>query len=73
MELAIRPTKKNGKKIWRFKYYGLDGQVKFISDKTKSAVEFLAKEKIKEIGLTKTSSAQIFLSEAWIDFCQHLA
>ena len=35
MELAIRPTKKNGKKIWRFRYYGLDGQVKFLSDKTR--------------------------------------
>jgi integrase len=72
MELAIRPTKKNGKKIWRFRYYGLDGQVKFLSDKSKSALEVLAKEKINEIGLTKTSSSQIFLSEAWIDFCQHL-
>ena len=72
MELAIKDTVKRGKRIWRFRYYGLDGQVKFISGKTKSAVELLAKEMVEEIGLTKTSSAQIFLSEAWIDFCQHL-
>ena len=72
MELAIKDTVKRGKRIWRFRYYGLDGQVKFISGKTKSAVELLAKEMVEEIGLTKTSSSQIFLSEAWIDFCQHL-
>ena len=71
MELVIKDTVKRGKRIWRFRYYGLDGQVKFISGKTKSAVELLAKEMVEEIGLTKTSSAQIFLSEAWIDFCQH--
>ena len=71
MELAIKDTVKKGKRIWRFRYYGLDGQVKFISGKTKSAVELLAKEMVEEIGLTKTSSSQIFLSEAWIDFCQH--
>jgi len=71
MELAIKDTVKNGKKIWRWRYFGLDGQVKFISAKTKSAVEVLAKEKVKEIGLEKTSSSQIFLREANIDFCQH--
>ena len=46
MELAIKDTVKRGKRIWRFRYYGLDGQVKFLTDKSKSALEVLAKEKV---------------------------
>ena len=33
MELNIKPTTKNGKRVWRYSYFGLDGKVKFISNK----------------------------------------
>ena len=39
---------------------GVDGKPKFITGKTKSVVEVLAKKKVDEIGLEKTSSSQIF-------------
>ena len=71
MELNIKPTTKNGKKVWRYSYFGLDGKVKFISNKSKSVVETLAKEKVNDVGIYKTSSSQIFLSEANISFMQH--
>ncbi len=71
MELNLRKTKKDGKKIYRYSYFGLDGKVKFISNKSKSVVETLAKEKVNDVGIYKTSSSQIFLSEANISFMQH--
>ena len=71
MELQIKPTVKNGKRIYRFSYFGLDGKVKFISSKNKSVVEILAKEKIKDVGIFKTSASQIFLSEAYDSFIKH--
>ena len=71
MELNIKPTTKNGKRVWRYSYFGLDGKVKFISNKNKSVVETLAKEKVNDVGIYKTSSSQIFLSEANISFMQH--
>ena len=71
MELQIRPVQKNGKRIWRYSYWGIDGKVKFISHKNKSVLESLAKEKVTEVGVFKTSSSQVFLSEANIAFMQH--
>ena len=71
MELNIKPTTKNGKRVWRYSYFGLDGKVKFISNKSKSVVETLAKKKVNDVGIYKTSSSQIFLSEANISFMQH--
>ena len=69
MSLSIRSVNKrvNGKtkRLWRWAYFGVDGKPKFITGKTKSVVEVLAKKKVDEIGLEKTSSSQIFLSEAW--------
>ena len=49
MELQIRPVQKNGKRIWRYSYWGIDGKVKFISHKNKSVLESLAKEKVTEV------------------------
>lgn len=72
MELAIKSTKKRGKRIFRYSYFGLDGKVKFLSHKNKSVLESLAKEKVKEVGLEKTSSSQIFLSEAWQQYYKSL-
>jgi len=71
MELNIKPTTKNGKRVWRYSYFGLDGKVKFISNKSKSVVETLAKKKVNDVGIYKTSSSQIFLSEANTSFMQH--
>ena len=71
MELNIKPTTKNGKRVWRYSYFGLDGKVKFISNKSKSVVETLATKKVNADGIYKTSSSQIFLSEANISFMQH--
>ena len=48
MELAIKSTKKRGKRIFRYSYFGLDGKVKFLSHKNKSVLESLAKEKVLE-------------------------
>ena len=72
MELNLRRTKKDGKKIFRYAYFGLDGRVKYISNKSKSALEILARKKIQEIGVLKTSSSQIFLHEAWQQLHQNL-
>jgi hypothetical protein len=72
MELNLRKTKKDGKKIFRYAYFGLDGRVKYISNKSKSALEILARKKVQEIGVLKTSSSQIFLHEAWQQLHQNL-
>ena len=76
MSLAIRSVNKkvNGKtkRMWRWSYFGYDGKPKFITGKTKSVVEVLAKKKVEEIGLEKTSSSQIFLSEAWQQYYKSL-
>ena len=71
MELDINPVQKNGKRKWRFSYWGVDGKVKYITNDSKSVVENLAKNKMTEVGLFKTSSSQVFLSEANISFMQH--
>jgi integrase len=76
MSLSIRSVSKkvNGKtkRLWRWAYFGVDGKPKFITGKTKSVVEVLAKKKVDEIGLEKTSSSQIFLSEAWQQYYRSL-
>ena len=76
MSSSIRSVSKkvNGKtkRLWRWAYFGVDGKPKFITGKTKSVVEVLAKKKVDEIGLEKTSSSQIFLSEAWQQYYRSL-
>ena len=48
MSLSIRSVSKrvNGKtkRLWRWAYFGVDGKPKFITGKTKSVVEVLAKK-----------------------------
>ena len=52
MSLSIRSVSKkvNGKtkRLWRWAYFGVDGKPKFITGKTKSVVEVLAKKKVEE-------------------------
>ena len=35
----IRPRQVRGKKVWRFKYFGLDGQPKYLTHKIKNELD----------------------------------
>ena len=68
----IRPRQVRGKKVFRFKYFGLDGQPKYLTHKLKSELEKKVAEKIKEIGFEKTESSQVFFNQANNLWLKHL-
>jgi len=71
-QLNIVQVPVHNKKRFRFSYHGLDGKVKFITGKSFEVVNFQAQKKLNEIGFLKTSSSEIFLSEAWQQFYQKI-
>ena len=68
----IRPRQVRGKRVFRFKYFGLDGQPKYLTHQVKTILIKKVESKIKEIGFEKTTSNQVFFDQANKVWLSHL-
>jgi len=68
----IRPRQVRGKRVFRFKYFGLDGKPKYLTDSVKTILIKKVESKIKEIGFEKNTSKQVFFDQANKSWLGHL-
>ena len=68
----IRSVIKNGKKVYRYKYYGTDGKIKFLHNPIKAMLIKKVIVKTDEVGFIKTTASEFLFPEAYALWTKHL-
>tara|TARA_Y100000389_G_scaffold37566_1_gene31902 strand:- start:14018 stop:15151 length:1134 start_codon:yes stop_codon:yes gene_type:complete len=68
----IRSVIKNGKKVYRYKYYGTDGKIKFLHNPVKAMLIKKVIVKTDEVGFIKTTASEFLFPEAYALWTKHL-